>query len=88
MTDEQKATARAQSREFPETMALLSRIRAALAEQLFQTKVLDTKAREEIYIRVVSLDAMTNEMQTILAGIASDKEIEEYAKQFATTEAE
>lgn len=88
MTDEQKITARAQSREFPETMAIMARIRAALAEKLFLTPVLASKEREEIYIRVVSLDAMTNEMQTILAGIASDKEIEEYAKKFATTDAE
>lgn len=85
MTEDKFHKAQAQAREFPETMEILDRIRAALAEKLFQTAILDKAAREEIYLRVQSLDAMKNEMQTLLAGNASEEAMREYAESLATT---
>lgn len=85
MTEDQARTALAQNREFPETMAIMARIRAALAERLFQTAVNDKDQREELFLRVQTLDAMQDEMKKLLATNASEKAMEEYAERIATT---
>lgn len=85
MTEDEARKAQAQAREFPETMEIMDRIRAALAERLFLTEVLDTKSREEIFLRVQTLDAMKQEMTALLAANASEQDIEAYIEQFATT---
>jgi hypothetical protein len=84
MTDEARK-AQAQVREFPETMEIMWRIRNALAETLFQTDVLDSDTREQIYIRVQALDTMTAEMAQLLAANAGEKVIQEYVEKIATT---
>lgn len=83
MTEDEKRKLQAQTREFPETVEIIDRIRDALAARLFKTAVLDSKSREEIYLRVQSLDAMKEEMQRILAEGASEKAIEAYAASLA-----
>jgi hypothetical protein len=85
MTEEQARKTKAQAREFPETLEILGRIRAALAERLFRTAVLDRDTREELYIRVQSLDAMTDEMAKLLAENAGQTSIEQYVESLATT---
>jgi hypothetical protein len=85
MTEEDTLKARAQAREFPETMEIMDRIRSALAERLFKTEVLDTKTREEIFLRVQTLDAMKLEMSSLLAAKASDDQIAAYIKELATS---
>ena len=85
MTEEETLKARAQAREFPETMEIMDRIRSALAERLFKTEVLDTKTREEIFLRVQTLDAMKLEMSSLLAAKASDDQIAAYIKELATS---
>lgn len=86
VTEDQAKKAQAQAREFPETMEILGRIRDALAAKLFQTAVLDRDTREELYLRVQSLDAMKTEMAALLAASAGDKAIQEYVESLATTE--
>lgn len=86
MTEEKAQKANAQSREFPETMEIMDRIREALAGKLFQTKVLDSQVREEIYLRVQAIDAMKSEMTKLLAENAGERAIQEYAERLATTE--
>lgn len=88
MTEEQQAKASAQAREFPETMEIMARLRAGLAEQLFKTAVLATEEREAIYIRVVTLDAMDAEMRKILSSIADDDVIKKTIEALATTAGE
>jgi hypothetical protein len=85
MTEEQARKASAQQREFPETLEILGRIRDALAGKLFQTAVLDRDTREELYLRVQSLDAMADEMAKLLAENAGQKSIEQYVESLATT---
>jgi len=85
LTEEETLKARAQAREFPETMEIMDRIRSALAERLFKTEVLDTKTREEIFLRVQTLDAMKLEMSSLLAAKASDDQIAAYIKELATS---
>lgn len=86
MTEDQAIKAQAQGREFPETMEILGKVRDALAAHLFQTKLSEQSAREDIYTRVQALDALRNEMATVLASNASEKAIEAYAESIATTE--
>lgn len=86
MTEEQTLKAQAQAREFPETMEIMGRIRDALAAQLFKTKVSETQIREDLYLRVQTLDAMKNEMGILLAEGASEIAINEHIKSLATTE--
>lgn len=85
MTEEQAKKAQAQAREFPEAMEILGRIRDALAAKLFQTAVLDRDTREELYLRVQSLDAMKSEMTSLLAANAGERAIAEYVESLATT---
>lgn len=86
MTEEQAAKASAQRREFPETMEIMGRIRAALAERLFKTAITAKDEREDLFLRVQAIDAMTGEMQTLLAGAASEAEIAAYVESLATTD--
>jgi hypothetical protein len=83
MTEEQARKASAQQREFPETLEILSRVRTALAEQVFKTPVSAKDTREDLYTRVQALDALSAEMASILASNASDRAIEEYAELIA-----
>lgn len=85
MTEEQARKAQAQAREFPETMEIMVRIRDALAAKLFETAVLDRDTREELYIRVQSLDAMKTEMAKLLTSKAGDEAIQEYVESLTTT---
>lgn len=85
MTEEQARKAGAQQREFPETLEILSRVRTALAEQVFKTPVSAKDTREDLYTRVQALDALSAEMTAILAANASERAIEEYAERIATT---
>ena len=85
MTEEQALKAKAQAREFPETIEIMSRIRAAMAERLFKTAIADTQIREDLYLRVQTLDAMKDEMQMLLANDAGEKAIEAYVESLATT---
>lgn len=85
MTEVEARKLNAQVREFPETMEILSRIRAALADRMFKTTVGDSAEREAIYLRVQAFDAMQEEMKTILNRAKDEKAIEEYAASFATT---
>lgn len=85
MTEDETRKAKAQFREFPESMEIMDRIRGALAEKMFKTDVLDTKLREEIFLRVQTLDAMKQEMISILAGNASEQDIAAYIEKLATT---
>lgn len=86
MTEDQAVKARAQSREFPETMEILAKVRTALAEQVFLTPVSASAVREDLYTRVQAIDALIAEMDTILTGIKSDDAYREYAERLATTE--
>lgn len=86
MTEEQARKAQAQSREFPETMEILDRVRIALAEQVFLTPISASAVREDLYTRVQAIDALRTEMNTILTGIKSEKDYREYAESIATTE--
>lgn len=85
MTEEQALEAKAQEREFPKTMEILAKVRAALAEQVFKTPISASAQREDLYTRVQAIDALTHEMQTILTGIQSDKDYRQYAESIATT---
>lgn len=85
MTEDELRKRRAQAREFPETMEIMARIRAALAARMFQTGLGERDEREAIYLRVQTLDAMTSEMQTLLASESDTRAIEEYVKSLATT---
>ena len=86
MTDAEAKKARAQDREFPETLEILGRIRTALATRMFQTNVGDSTEREAIFLRVQTIDAMTQEIEEILRTNKAGKELDEYAAKFATTE--
>lgn len=86
MTEEQARKAQAQAREFPETMEILDRVRAALAEQVFLTPISASAIREDLYTRVQAIDALRTEMNTILTGIKAEKDYREYAESIATTE--
>lgn len=86
MTDEEVRKANAQNREFPETMEIMGRIRAALAERVFLTPIGASSEREDLYTRVQAIDALMNEMGAILAVNASEAAVREYAEKFATTE--
>lgn len=85
MTEEQARKAQAQAREFPETMEILARVRASLAEQVFQTPVSASAIREDLYTRVQAIDALRVEMNSILTGIKSDADYRAYAESIATT---
>lgn len=85
MSEDEETKARAQAREFPETMEIMRRIRAAMAERLFTTKVSERDIREDLYLRVQTFDAMMNEMGATLANLSSEEAIKEYVKQLATT---
>lgn len=86
MTEDEARKAKSQAREFPETMAILGRIREALAAKLFHTAVLDKDTREEIYLRVQSLDAMQDEMAALLASNAGEEAIKDYVESLAKPE--
>jgi hypothetical protein len=86
MTEDQARKAQAQNREFPETLEIIDRIRDALAAQVFKTPVLATQVREELYLRVQSLDAMKAEMQSLLTANSSEEAIRAYAEQLAKGE--
>lgn len=73
-------------REFPETQAAFAKVRAAMVLRLFATKTNATEERERLYFSVQTLDAVEAAM-TLAMGQGSDA-IEEYAKSFATTDAE
>jgi len=85
LTEDQARKSQAQQREFPETLEILARVREALAAQVFKTPVSANDAREDLYTRVQALDALRDEMATILASNASERTIEEYAASVATT---
>ena len=85
MTEDQARKAQAQAREFPETMEILAKVRAALAEQVFLTPVNASAQREDLYTRVQAIDALIGEMNAILTGIKSDEEYRKYAESVATT---
>lgn len=86
MTEEQTLKAKAQAREFPETMEILGKVRAALAEQVFLTPVSAMAVREDLYTRVQAIDALTKEMTTILTNFKADADYRAYAESIATTE--
>jgi hypothetical protein len=86
MTEDQAIKAQAQSREFPETMEILGRVRGALVEQVFKTPVGASAQREDLYTRVQAIDALIVEMDTILTGIKADRDYTAYAESIATTE--
>jgi hypothetical protein len=83
MTEDQALKAAAQNREFPETLEIIDRIRNALAAKVFETPVLARDVREELYLRVQSLDAMRTEMQNILTANSSEEAIRAYAEKLA-----
>jgi hypothetical protein len=83
VTEDQARKAQAQSREFPETMEILGRVRDALAAQVFLTPVSASAAREDLYTRVQAIDALCIEMNTILTGIQADKDYTAYAESVA-----
>jgi len=83
MTEEQARKAQAQAREFPETMEILGRVRDALAARVFTTKLADQAIREDLYTRVQALDALRDEMASILANNAGQKAIEVYVEELA-----
>lgn len=85
MTEAEAIKAAAQKREFPETMEIFARIRAAMAEQLFKTKVSETVIREELFLKVQTLDAMIGEMEMLLANSASEDAVTDYIEALATT---
>jgi hypothetical protein len=64
--DEIKRREQAQAREFPETIALFDRIRAAMAERLFATPLGAAVEREMLYTKVQALDALKGEMVALL----------------------
>lgn len=80
MTEDQARKAQAQSREFPETMEILGRVREALAARVFTTTVAEQAVREDLYTRVQALDALRDEMAGILANHAGQKAIEAYVE--------
>lgn len=84
--EERKAKARAQAREFPETMEIMGRVREALAASLFKTPVAAKDIREDLYTRVQAIDALIGEMDRILNEIKSDTDITAYVESIATTE--
>lgn len=83
---EAKLKRAAQMREFPQTMAIMERIRDAMAAQVFVTKLGDVDMREALYLRVQTLDAMMEEMATLLRDNAGQAEIDKYVKELATSE--
>lgn len=85
MTEEQAREAQAQAREFPEALKIIDRIRAALAERVFQTAISAQQEREDLYTRVQALDALKSEMESLLANSASEKAITEYIESLATS---
>ena len=85
MTEDQAKEAQAQAREFPETMKIMARLRGALAERVFKTPISAKDEREDLYLRVQTLDAMMTEMQTLLTTGASEKAMDEYADLIATS---
>lgn len=85
MTEEQALKAKARAREFPETLEILAKVRAALAEQVFLTPIAASAIREDLYTRVQAIDALKLEMNSILTGIKSDEEYRKYAESVATT---
>jgi hypothetical protein len=85
MTEEQARKAQAQQREFPETLEILGRVREALAARLFLTAIGDSAIREDLYTRVQAIDALRDEMASILASNAGERAYEEYAERIATT---
>ena len=76
MTEAEKL--QAQVREFPEAMAIIDRIRAALAEALFLTPIGAKDEREAMYLRVATLDVMKSEMQALMNEGAGSKAIQAY----------
>lgn len=83
MTEDQAMKARAQAREFPETLEIIDRIRSALAAKVFETPISAKDIREELYLRVQSLDAMKTEMQSLLTANSSEEAIQAYAAELA-----
>lgn len=86
MTEEQVRKARAQSKEFPEAMEIMGRVREALAASLFKTPVAAKDIREDLYTRVQAIDALIGEMGHILNEIKSDTDITAYVEKLATTD--
>jgi len=66
-------------------MEIMGRIREALAERLFKTPVGAHIEREEIFLRVQTIDAMTGEMDQILRTAGSEQDITAYVESLATT---
>jgi Trp operon repressor len=58
MTEEQARKAKPKASEFPETLEILAKVRAALAEQVFLTPVNASAVREDLYTRVQAIDAL------------------------------
>lgn len=85
MTEDEAIKARAQQREFPETMEIFGNIRTALAAKLFETKLSDKDIREDLYLRVQTLDAMISEMGQLLSASAGEQAILEYVESIATS---
>lgn len=84
MTEDQQRKLSAQSREFPETLEIIQRVRDAMAAQLFQTKIGEVAIREGIFLRVQTLDAMMTEMQSILRLKGDEAAVEAYVKSLTT----
>lgn len=85
MTEEEARKAQSQSREFPETLEILGHIRDRLAAKLFETNLSERDAREDIYTRVQAIDALRNEMTSILASYASEQHLSKYIESIATS---
>ncbi len=87
MTDGEGARARkeqAQAREFPETLAVLAEVRAAMVDRLFASPQAAAAERERLYQAVQVLDAMRNRMTPVLA--SGSAAIEAYVKAVAEGE--
>lgn len=64
-------------------MEILARVRDALAAQVFKTPVSASAIREDLYTRVQALDALKDEMTSILALNAGERDIEAYVESLA-----
>lgn len=78
----------AQMREFPQTMEMMQRIRDAMAAQVFLTKLGDVTIRENLFLRVQTLDAMMSQMAELLRLGADEKLIEAHIKSLTATTGE
>jgi hypothetical protein len=78
---ELKQRERATRLEFPEMEKAFARVREALVDKTFSTRINDTTERERLFLAVQTLDAVKSAMVEMM-GVGSD-DIEKYIKQIA-----